>query len=252
MKKLLLLLTLTFSSCEDEPKNERDATIIFIVYDLSNRLHLPPEAKAIIKGYNFEDYPDQAAYFRLALITDLQSNPTFDIYLPDKKESKKYKKGRYKKYRGKDIIAFGDTIKSAIKLLPIQVKGLGADTGSLDKSECYCTIIHQLNALSNLDARKKELWVMSDLVENAWFNAYKNEDIVAKSPDSIWRILSARCPIKRTLEGITVRFFYQPKTKIDEVRFFHMLEVYTNLQDYGAITSISSSFNTAIYEKFKQ
>ena len=113
-----------------------------------------------------------------------------------------------------------------------------------EQSSVYIPLAKSLESLATLHATTKELWLYSDLMENAHGLSFYDPNTFQKvksNPSAIAALLEKEHPL-RSLTGITVNIFYTPTTKEADDHFAATSKLYKALLEAkGATVHINPS-----------
>jgi hypothetical protein len=236
MKKLFtVLVVLSLFSCTKKTEEVGpQITLVSVIRDMTDPLNEPPQIQPVLGLYEFDKYPNQEAFFRLRLITDMQMNPQLQISINDEKTSEASNKSGDPNHRTKTIKQFYRNVVGCTRKLTERFDTVK----TLSESECFSTISSELRVLKNREASKKYLLVYSDLREKSIaYNSYvpENMELLRKNPEFVERKLNERSPLPRNLCGITVYFCYRPPNKQADNDFMTWVSFYTRaLEKRGA------------------
>lgn len=239
MKKyLLVLMTTAMCGCTGKKDNQevpKKQTTIAAIVDLTDAktLKLWPKVKPILGLYRSAEFPDKACKFSITAISDLKTNPVYNVFLPDAFETEKQNRNDDMQWRGKVIRRYYDDVSK------LMVKFYQENDTSMNRghSEVWETITRSLENLTKEPAGEKHLLIFSDLQEMSLAgNAYKSFQTI--SIEAIANKLTDTHPVPKTIKGINVIVAYQPLNREDDLRFNKMFKVYkTLLEAEGALIS---------------
>jgi hypothetical protein len=202
---------------------------VTVIDDLTDTFALHPSPAPIIAAYNFNVDPNQAATFRLTLLTDKLLNPVQDISVSDGITTEKQNVNEDIEYRERLVYSFLGSVRKAVTDFHEQYAPAG---GTLKHSECFATISAELEYLANDNSFQRYLIIFSDLAENNDdFSCYtrKGQKLLASNTNKVAKLLQKRHPLPASLAGVTVFFVYQPRTHEEDKRFALMVGIYTKL-----------------------
>jgi hypothetical protein len=216
-------------------------TDITAVFDVTDTFVLTPIPDPILALYNFEMAKDQAAFFRLVLLTDKKLNPAEDIHLDGGVVTEEQNVNDEVDFREQLILSFYDEVRRSLSDFGKRY----AQKGTLGHSECFATIAAELRRLDTSKASQRMLIVYSDLQENSdVFNCYSKEGqkLLNANPIKVGAILLKHIPLPDDLTGITVYFVYGPTSREQDKQFWQMATIYERfLKDRGARVVIQAT-----------
>jgi hypothetical protein len=240
-----MLLTFLAISCNQNGSvdaKEQQLVSRMVILDVSDakKLKLWPAFKAILKSYNLDKNPKMAAWLGIRLISDLRTNPSNSIFLPDNNETEKLNHRDDVQWRKRCIVRFYDSAKSIIDNLKPQY-----DNCHKSYSECWATISEGLSILSKQPGHDKRLFIYSDLEEQSLIgSAYKNFKTLDAT--AIANTLIKSKPVDCDINGIEVIIIYQPheNDRADDQRFNKMVDVYRKIiEPLGGLLKVTTDSN---------
>lgn len=245
MKKNIcyFLLILIMVGCQNRGTQERvslHSTAIATVIDLTDKKKLWPLPDPILQLFHCDQFPDDAYYFHLSVISDKKLNPVNNIYLPQAAEMETQNTNEDPQFRNKAVVQFYKNVRDAFTASYAAFD----TTKATDFSECFTGICQQLQWLQQTKASNKYLLVYSDIVEKSSLcNAYR--DIAKGDTATMKTLFEATHLLPEQLKGITVFFVYQPLSREEDERFSVMSSIYLQLlTKRGAKVSIQSNNKT--------
>lgn len=246
MKKILplTLASMLLSTSCSKSKVENKDTYAICIEDLTDKHTVHSDPNSLLSMLDFENNRDQQVRLDWVIISDMLLNPVVELGIPNKEETQKRIHGNYKKYREQQILSFYDSVRNACATLHT----LFASKKELPQSECFCTISMNLRKLANSNAKRRILYVFSDLAEhNGFFSTYENEALVQNSPEEVAQLFNRRCPLPYFLNSIEVHFVFQPADAKQSQRYMDMITVYSlMLERRGANVFIQANNTSAL------
>ncbi len=237
-----ILLMLLNACGKVEAVKEVAATDIFLLVDTTDLLSPYPQSKPLLALYDFADYKDQAARFRFTCITDRQLNAVLEYSLPGVVPGKVNPEDEGEG-RENNVVDFFIKVEGTIDSVVKHCRYLR----TLPYSECFRTISHELQTLTNSSASRKILIVFSNLRENSdIFSCYGNaaQKLLQNNPEKVADSLSMACPLPANLSGIEIYLVYQPSDRIDDQVYLEMATIYKSLlESRGARVTIQTNSN---------
>jgi hypothetical protein len=217
LSSVLIICALAACSKKITPcvTHESDITVIS---DMTDSFALRPAAEPILALYDFPTDKDQAAAFRLVLITDKLLNPVEDIHIEEGTVTEHQNVNDEVDFREQLVYGFYDAVRKSFTDFPSRY----AHHSSLGHSECFATIASELNLLASRKASQEN--------EDA-FSCYTEQgrNMLRINPDKVAMLLQKRCPLPNDLEGVTVYFVYEPLDREQDARFSEMMGIYKRL-----------------------
>ena len=240
--KMLIVALLLIGCSKRSSRQVAPASYISVIDDRTDSFLLHPIANPILALYAFPNAPDQAARFRLIIITDKLLNPVEDAYIADGPTTERRNENEEIDNREQLVHNFYDWVRHAVADFHTRYSPAG---GSLKHSECFATIADELEALSKSTAAQRTLIIFSDLQENnELFSCYTEagQDLLRSNPAKVTKLLQRRHTLPESLVGITVYFVYQPRTREEDQRFSCMMAIYKSLlHERGARTVVQAT-----------
>lgn len=243
MKKNILYFLLIMVGCQNGDTQtgvSLHSTAIATVIDLTDKKKLWPLPDPILQLFHCDQFPDDAYYFHLSVISDKKLNPANNIQLPAAAAMETQNTNEDPQFRNKAVVQFYKNVRDAFTAAYTEFD----TTKATDFSECFTGICQQLQWLQQTKSSNKYLLVYSDLVEKSkLFNAYRD---IAKGDTAAMRTLFvATHLLPEKLNGITVFFVYQPLSREEDERFSVMSSIYLKvLTKRGAKVSIQANNKT--------
>lgn len=214
-------LMFILSSCNDFfSKNEsgKDALIVSVLEDVTEPDFIAsPDPHVVISRFGLDDNKWKSAHFRYSTISQLDYNPREDIVLPSKNDLMENSL-----LRNKEVSNFKNQI---IEVLSREQETSFPQTNS----SIFVPILRELQALSNLEADRKELVVLSDLKENStvysWY-AQRDYQILETDLERVVEIFLQHVPPNFAVNGVSLQIIYIPKDAKDNIEFLKLVEVY--------------------------
>jgi hypothetical protein len=204
------------------------STEISVLGDITDSLLAKPDAKEIIRLYNFSNNNKwNAALFRFADVTDVSMNRTSEF----KMESEN-KWLSNEPERDKEIKKFQSGISEVLS---------ANESFGREHSSVYLPIAHELIRLSESKLEKRMLLVYSDLMENTpdlSFYDKRDFQLLVSNPDSLKKLFTQWEPLP-SLNGIAVFLIYQPADIDADWKFKEVSGFYKKfLEDKGAQVNV--------------
>lgn len=242
MKKYIMVIIILSSlpACnKKEEVSKSESVAISILVDITDKLKLFPDEKAIRGLYNMEVNKNEQALFRYSYTTDKTYNPIEVCTLKSVKETDFQNTTDDIYHRQKCVLNFYDQITSIILSSNKQVQ---KDT-SLAYTECFKTIAKELQVISKLPHSKKHLLCFSDLAENSNLcNSYNLRMVNDQNTiNSLVNLFASTELLPKSLSGINVFLIYQPINRNEDARFQIMSAVYIKLIEQRGGTVIIST-----------
>lgn len=195
---LLISISIFIASCV---ANKPTTTEIVMFTDLTGVHLAEPDAKELIRLYDFEDNKWSGGIFRSSVITNVSFNQADQISIEPGNEWS----SSFPLKRSENINQFQKSIEDII------TKNRQSLIGK-NNSSIYFPIVKELNRLSQSQSNRKYLLIFSDLMENdPKFSFYKPNKLkeLRENPDSIKNALENEISLE-SLSGITIYLIYQP------------------------------------------
>lgn len=205
----------------DRPsKSQAGATAVSVVLDVSDPRLYWPMSDDVLQQFRFDQRPEAACRLRLRTITDRRHTPIVTLRLADGATMQKDNRNFDPRYRNRNIKAYYAAVKSSIDDFYARI-----DTGGvLKNSECYYTICDELTFLSKDSSDERTLIAGTDLREKSdLYDCYRNPNFDAKE---LAEHFNKSYPLPQNLEGITVIFLFNPRSRAEDIQYSNMLEVY--------------------------
>ena len=245
MRRLLYTtcVFMTTISCVHTGDNEPGAhsTTISVIIDPTDKREIQPAINPILVLFNCQQYTNDACSFRLSAITDKKLNPTYSTSLPDAATTERLNEADDAQFRNKMIIQFYAAIRRKFEEAYKQFD----TTRKMAHSECWATINAELHVLSENKSTRRFLIVASDLMERSDVDAYK--DINENNIKLITNKFYSNSQPPQSLQGITIFFIYQPRTRKEDKQFATMINIYKRLLGERGAKIIVQATNT-LYE----
>lgn len=238
-KYLYFLILTLWVACDTVHPDKPSSTAIALVPDFTESKKLWPAVNELLPLFDLTNNPDAEAWLRISPVTNLKTNPEFSAHLPSRMTTDSLNTTDEPQFRNRCIVQFYKNSREAFAEMYQQFDS----TKSLGYSECFSTISAQLRWLVSVPAKIKRMYVYSDVVEKGSFgNAYT---AIAKDNISILREKFENAHLlPERLDNITVVFVFQPRTRLEEMRFEIMTQLYrTILEARGAKMQLQSSSN---------
>jgi hypothetical protein len=228
---LICGIIVLLASCET-PK--RTTTDIPVLVDVTEPLLAWPDAKEIVKFYEFDTDEMQGASFRLTIVSDVSINRQIVFSLPA--AGKSFETNRYTRKR--EVAQFETDVTGSITALT-------SDTIiGRDRSSVFIPIARELVRLSQSTAERRALIIYSDLMENTadiTFYDRKTLALMRTHPETIRAQLITKASLA-DLTGVEVHIVYQPKDAAADDTFRIVSGFYkTMLEEKGATVSIGAN-----------
>lgn len=192
------------TKCESEPYAHAVSQIV----DRTDTFLSQPDSQSTKKMFSGKSLWE-GNHFRLLTASDVDYNAVYETKLPPECS---YFSNVYERKRKTNQFYMG--IEDAL------AKVLSEPVGK-PRSSVYAPIAHELNLLSEKNAKRKILVVYSDLAENTpLLSFYRAETLkqLKDNPDSILEVLEKQIPLPN-LKGIEIYFIYKPKDEKDNEQF---------------------------------
>jgi len=220
------ILCILFVGCSKKENNQiPKSTKIVVVHDVTDSFLLQPLADPVLNLYDFPQNKEQEAAFDFVVLSSRLLNPVKPLHLADDETTEEDNTADDPQYRDKLITKFYDNVRTVFRELPNRFRNQQSE----NRSMCFCTIVSQVRRLASSRYEKKLLIVYSDLSENnSVFNAYSLEDMkeLQEDPEAVGNRISQQCTIPKNLDGITIIFVFQPRTREEDERFMDMVGMY--------------------------
>ena len=245
MKQLLIALcVVTIHFCGKQSETE-EYTHIALLFDITDRHILKPDAAAFTALYDFPNAKQNGAIASVAPITDLVMNDKVYLKLPAASEKDGLNRGSRQFAREKQILKFKDNLHKVIN----RANRLADSTANKNNTESFQGVARALTELSKSTAQKRMLVCFSNLAENSALLALFNNEtknIIRKHPDRIEALLEKTNLLPARLDGIKVVFCYRAVNRSEEEIFMAMVGIYERLLiKRGAQVFIQSTNNFA-------
>lgn len=237
-----IIFSILLYSCQKSTVTTESSKNISAVIDITDNDAIFPESKSVIKLFGFDKGRDKEAWFRISTVTDRQLNSAMEYHLPDAKELEKNNIQDDPYYRDKQIIAFQSAIRNTIA----SFNSTNKKNTTLPNSECFATICNELQLMKKKGATENILLVYSNLYENSdIFNSYTKENmkLLKDSPEKVAEIFNKTNLLPDSLEGYTIYFIYQPRTREDDKKYMAMVRVYKLLLEPRGAKIVAQATN---------
>lgn len=239
---MILLVIMAYSACNEKQEYLPVSINITAMVDITDPNNVLPDAESLLSIYDFQNYKNKEAFFRLTTTTDKLLNPAIEIHLAAAEKTEKENQFEDPDFREKEVLAFYESVRSSIASFNIQKR----HDSSLGHSECFRTIASELSRMKERKTSKYLLAVYSDLSENSdLYNIYKPVDLqqVFKYPDTVIKRFEETKLLPNDLSGFTVLFIYQSKNREDDKRFNAMAGLFKKLLFARKATVLISADN---------
>lgn len=241
-KNLAIWLCAFLISCatkQGSQKDKAEQVSIYMITDITDApsLRLWPKPTPTLELFNCNEFPERACKFDLSVITDLQTNPTYQAYLPTAEESEKNNKNDDLQYRKRTIKGFYKDVNHQLQ------RFYQENDTTIDRqySEVWATIARSLEKLAKEPSGIKYLLIFSDLQElSEAGSAYQSlQKLDAKK---IREKLEASHPVPENIANIKIAIVYQPTDRKDDLRFNKLFQAYKlMLEEKGAVVTGQST-----------
>jgi hypothetical protein len=235
--KLILLISgalaicacLVFLACNWNNKLDGEATILF---DRTDSMFAQPIAENILANLDLTDNKWQAIKIRTTAISAYDYNPVYTAVL-----QRKFFLFSNPFQRDKEVSSFGQQLN-------INIDSIEKYTRYSAHSSIYKCIVAEAIQLRHSQARRKSLFVFSDVQENsAFFSVYNQYNflVLKKNPEEIQNLfLGIAKPAN--LNGVDIYFIYEPRSEKDNERFILMANLFKQIfTKAGALVFIEAN-----------
>lgn len=233
-----------FTSCSDKSTSIlKDYMQLSLLNDLTDFHKLRPDIKSVLAMLDIQHHKQQGSCLRLNSISDRVYSPETEIRLQSGALSESENRFNEPLFREKKIIMFYDSIRHVIK-----AQSRDDDTSTMQHSEIFAGIAHELQKLQEHKSDHKILIVYSNLIENSEIlNLYSQSalDILEKNCCVIEKKLEEVKILPDNLKGIVIIFRFIPQNREEDKIFGLMTALYKSLLENkrGAKVIVQTSNN---------
>lgn len=238
MKPIALFLFAVVTGCAPQQGAPGPAsiTITSAMPDVTDGRHTWPHADQLLGYFPWKTSPEAEFVFRVRPITDKRLTPILTKRLATAETMEPENKLDDPQFRSKNILAFFAEVRTTMTEFYSTVD----TTRSLSASEIFRNIASELTALSEMKKTHATTIVASDLRERSdLLDTYRK---TIPTASQIAATLNKDSLLPENLSGITVIFLFNPRDRIEDAAFSHMVDAYKLLlQPRGAQIKVQAN-----------
>lgn len=247
MKKILhiILSCLVLNACSPDATVNTYSLGLSLISDGTDTFSLAPSAPHTLALYDLASNAKQTAFFRYTAITDLVLNSSRTYYLPDDSVTERFNKRGDVHFRDRIVQSFYDSVKQCIVTINL------FHGASRPSSQCFLSILSEVEALSTLPVTYRVALVYSDIQElSSLYDCYKNKRVVLNYPEKVAQYIEEQVDLPTTFDKTDLVFLFQPQNSSQEEAFLAMVEVYRLIFEKRGVTihvvSDNANLNTIL------
>ena len=227
MKKLVIILSVLFTGCEEyHPTTKHLSTII----DLTEEDSYKPSTKEVL-SYLEKGHSSDGIELSLRYVGETRYAEKYEFVLPTGETGWFSNEDTRRTKRRMLLQSFNDTLSSYQRELS-------------SRSEIFRLVAEEAKRLSKTGC-SGSLLVYSDLKEHSsLFSVYDKRQVkqLYKSPKLLAQNFSKKVPMAKDLSGITIHILYQPKLEEDQL-FTALVALYRAVfEPRGALVKVSKTY----------